>query len=543
MVVMVGSTSLWAAGGDLPGSGTEGDPYLIEDLADFDEFADSVNAATYWASGVYTRLACDIDLTGRPYTTAVIAPDTEGTAYFQGNLFAGIFDGDGHVIRNITIDTAGSGNDYLGLFGKITDFVSNVGMENINITGGGGSAWLGGLCGWNSYGSIANCYTTGSVSGGDWLGGLCGYNYHGKITNCDATGSVSGDDDLGGLCGRNTYGTITNCYSGSSVNGDDHLGGLCGYSHHGTITNCYATGSVTGDDHLGGLCGYDHYGTITNCYSGGSVTGDDRLGGLCGRNYGTITNCYATGSVTGGDGSGYLGGLCGRNRYGPITNCFWDIETGGPDNGAGTPLPTAEMQTLSTFIDAGWDFAGETVNGIEDIWFIPQGDYPHLWWEGVEVSMKLTPRTLNCGSKGNWVKAHLTLPEEFTVADVDPNRPAVLRDFNFESAPLNVFVNENELVEIEAAFRREDICSLASDWPDSLTVYGFFSDGSIFLGTSTVRIITPGLNDIHELAAMWLEMDCSPSDWCGGMDLNQDSMVNFADFALLQSGQIEFVSK
>ncbi len=204
---------------------------------------------------------------------------------------------------------------------------------------------------------------------------------------------------------------------------------------------------------------------------------------------------------------------------------------------------TAQMQTLSTFVDAGWDFAGETVNGIEDLWFIPQGDYPHLWWEGMEASMRLTPRALNCRSQGNWVQAHLTLPEGFTVADVDAGRGAVLRYFGFESAALNVFVNENELVEIEAAFRREDVCSLASDWPDSLTVYGFISDGSMFFGTSTVRLITPGLKDIHELAARWLEMDCSPSDWCGGMDLNEDSIVNFADFALLQSGQIEFVGK
>ncbi len=161
----------------------------------------------------------------------------------------------------------------------------------------------------------------------------------------------------------------------------------------------------------------------------------------------------------------------------------------------------------------------------------------------IEVAMKLTPRTLNCGSNGDWVKAHLILPAEFTVADFDADRPAVLRVFGFESALLDVFVNEDELVEIEAAFRREDICSLANDWPESLTVYGFFSDRNIFFGTSTVRIITPGLKDINELAASWLEMDCNHPDWCSGMDLNRDSLVNLVDFALLQTGQIEFVSK
>jgi hypothetical protein len=84
MAVLVGSTSLWAAGGDLPGSGTEADPYLIEDLADFDEFADSVNAATYWASGVHTRLACDPNMAGRTYTTATLSGNTRPNRAFLG---------------------------------------------------------------------------------------------------------------------------------------------------------------------------------------------------------------------------------------------------------------------------------------------------------------------------------------------------------------------------------------------------------------------------------------------------------------------------
>jgi hypothetical protein len=39
------------------------------------------------------------------------------------------------------------------------------------------------------------------------------------------------------------------------------------------------------------------------------------------------------------------------------------------------------MQTKSTFTSAGWDFVGETTNGIEDIWYILPNDYPHLSWE------------------------------------------------------------------------------------------------------------------------------------------------------------------
>jgi hypothetical protein len=43
---------------------------------------------------------------------------------------------------------------------------------------------------------------------------------------------------------------------------------------------------------------------------------------------------------------------------------------------------TAEMRTATTFIEAGWDFIDEIGNGIDDIWWIDEGnDYPRLWWE------------------------------------------------------------------------------------------------------------------------------------------------------------------
>jgi hypothetical protein len=43
------------------------------------------------------------------------------------------------------------------------------------------------------------------------------------------------------------------------------------------------------------------------------------------------------------------------------------------------------MQTTVTFLDVGWDFVDETINGIEDIWWILEGqDYPRLLWEQSE---------------------------------------------------------------------------------------------------------------------------------------------------------------
>ena len=83
---------------------------------------------------------------------------------------------------------------------------------------------------------------------------------------------------------------------------------------------------------------------------------------------GTISQCYATGSVTGSDD---IGGLVGENWY-DISKCFWDIETSGigqsgDDIYGAVGKTTAEMQTQSTFTDAGWDFVGETSNGTNDL--------------------------------------------------------------------------------------------------------------------------------------------------------------------------------
>jgi hypothetical protein len=89
-------------------------PRLIEDLADFDVFAGS---SVYWGAGVHTRLMANIDLSGRMYTTAVIAPDTSTSFGFQGIQFLGVFDGGRHTISNLTIPA--STKDYIGLFGSM----------------------------------------------------------------------------------------------------------------------------------------------------------------------------------------------------------------------------------------------------------------------------------------------------------------------------------------------------------------------------------------------------------------------------------------
>jgi hypothetical protein len=83
---------------------------------------------------------------------------------------------------------------------------------------------------------------------------------------------------------------------------------------------------------VGGLCGDNNEGTISNCYAVGSLSCIATLGGLCGTNTGTISNCYTGGSVLGIDGivSRGLGGLCGKNA-GTISNSHSTSYVSGHD--------------------------------------------------------------------------------------------------------------------------------------------------------------------------------------------------------------------
>ena len=156
-------------------------------------------------------------------------------------------------------------------------------------------------------------------------------------------------------------GLISNCYATGSVSGGNkYIGGLAGSNIGSTISNCYAVGPVDGNDSTGGLVGFNYwFGTISNCYATGTVDGNAHTGGLVGHNDGsygcsTISNCYATGAV---DGNDETGGLVGYNYDGTVSASFWDIETTGQSSSAGGEgKTTAEMQTESTFTDAGWDF-------------------------------------------------------------------------------------------------------------------------------------------------------------------------------------------
>ncbi|MCX5644513.1 MAG: hypothetical protein NTZ17_07480 [Phycisphaerae bacterium] len=326
----------------LAGEGTQENPYLIDAASELNLIG---MLQKEWDK--HYKLMADIDLSafdgkdGRP-TFKVIGS--------QATPFTGIFDGNGHAISHLTI----TGESYLGLFGQLASRaeVRDLGVVDVNISG---SYYVGGLVGRND-GTLIRCYSAGEINGTHYVGGLAGHN-SGTMAECTSAGTAGGIGDcVGGLAGRNT-GTATQCcssraVSSSGVNG--YVGGLVGLNDNGVMTGCYSTGPVRGNDFIGGAVGYSDRGSVTQCYSIGAVRGER-----------------------------YIGGLVGTTYFGIASNSFWDIQSSGQAISAGgTGKTTAEMRMTKTFLDAGWDFVGETADGTEDLWWILEGkDYPRLWWE------------------------------------------------------------------------------------------------------------------------------------------------------------------
>jgi len=357
-----------------PGSGEPNDPFRISTAEQLDGIG-----TRPWDWDKYFVLVADINLSGYTGTDFhIIGNDV--------NAFTGSFDGNDHTISNFSYTSTGT--DYIGLFGYVGSGgeIKDLGLDNTNVDGGTGDN-VGGLAGEND-GSVSDCHAAGSVWGHGRVGGLVGDN-DGEISKCYATGTVTGRFAVGGLVGGN-YGDMSECYATGAVTGDSDftypVGGLVGMNY-GTISRCYAAGTVTGYG-VGGLVGRNG-ADISDSYAAGAVTGTGAgewgyVGGLVGENSGDISNCYATGAVS---GFAYVGGLVGYGWTYPYTSCFWDSDVNPGLTGIGVGSDpdvmgrtTAEMKTRSTFTDYGWDFAGEVINGPNDIWWIREGRcYPVFW--------------------------------------------------------------------------------------------------------------------------------------------------------------------
>ena len=208
----------------LSGTGKQEDPYKIYRAIDLKNFRDLVNREN-GNPAAWAVLMENITLNSSKEWTPI------GNSF--SNSYSGTFNGDGHTISGLYIDS--SDVDYKGLFGRVNG------------------------------GTVQDLTVSGSVSGHWYVGGVVGYNNGGNVTGCTFSGSgtVTGSNSVGGVVGLNFGGTVENCYNIGNVSGGTS-GGVVG-GNGGTVENCYNIGDVSGNSYVGGVVG-NNISSVTNCY-------------------------------------------------------------------------------------------------------------------------------------------------------------------------------------------------------------------------------------------------------------------------------------
>lgn len=174
----------------------------------------------------------DIDLKG--YNWEPIDYYNEETG--EHEPFYGVFDGNGHKIKNLRINKPDE--DMVGLFACIGNrngpaVIKNLILENVDIVG---RHSVGGLVGKNASGYIENVKVIGNIKGDTCVGGIAGTDI-GIIRNCHTDGVITGNDYTSEIVGHGIPGpSIEGCSSTAIVNGK--TGTLVGgYEKYGTTFN------------------------------------------------------------------------------------------------------------------------------------------------------------------------------------------------------------------------------------------------------------------------------------------------------------------
>jgi hypothetical protein len=273
------------------GSGTSPDPYQIATPEHLDNVRDHMSAAFV--------LVADIDLGVSPWNDGAGWPPIGAL----GNAFNGTMNGDGYVVRNLSI--VRPGDEDIGLFGY-----AGSASQIINL----------GLVG-------------GSVSGKNFVGGLVGY-CEGAIASSFATCDVLGNifDLTGGAGGLVGVGAATaslsNCYATGAVSGTWNLGGLLGYSQS-SVSKCYAAGSVATAPDAGGMIGKYLSGTVAESYWDVEASGRTASGGGSGVEGKTTSEMQAQATFVGWDFAG-VWGIQEATEY-PVLQVFESHELSIPD--------------------------------------------------------------------------------------------------------------------------------------------------------------------------------------------------------------------
>ena len=235
--------------------------WLVDSKAQLFNIATAVNEATFVNGNI--ELTGDIDLNNEAWTPIGLNAD-------ESKKFKGVFDGQGHIISNLKVNTE-AGYTAAGFFGALDGTAKNFTIDGASInhisTGAASDNGIAVVAG--------SIYTSGSiegvtvknatVTGNRYLGGISGYTY-GSVTNCtvenitltatpdNQSGSYDNGDKVGGIAGyfasESTYQVANNSVSNVTIKGYRDLGGIVGCANGANfVTNntVAGTNSITVD--------------------------------------------------------------------------------------------------------------------------------------------------------------------------------------------------------------------------------------------------------------------------------------------------------
>lgn len=183
--------------------------YAISNKEDLLKFADLVNDGNSFAGKTVT-LENDINLSGVAWNPI---GGSSISSYPGNNLFKGIFDGQNHIISNLTVSASGiyaTAGLFGATYGEAT--IKNVVLENAHISS---THYAGGILGYETNRtSIINCTvknstitsaaenSSGNWDNGDKVGGVVGYMHKADIRDCTVENTtIKGYRDIGGIAG------------------------------------------------------------------------------------------------------------------------------------------------------------------------------------------------------------------------------------------------------------------------------------------------------------------------------------------------------
>lgn len=267
------------------GDGSAKNPYMIANAAQLRKLAKDLESGMTYREE-YFKLKNDIVVNKKVLNEngELVTDHSDLEQWKPIDKFYGTFDGDGHSISGIYINTERSNQ---GLFGHLYGEVSNLSLTDSYIRG---EDYVGGIAARAHLyrkeklyvANIINCVNKATIKGHYYVGGIvgvCGSDDENKPVNrCGNYGNIIADEWAGGIAGRG--GKIYNSYNYGKVTADQSAAGICAYCALATFSNCVNLGIVTSNSsYAAGLFEYfrSRYDSeLNNCVNYGTVASNNK---------------------------------------------------------------------------------------------------------------------------------------------------------------------------------------------------------------------------------------------------------------------------